>query len=107
MTADEAAAGRLSELQDRKWLAPAIADAAPTTPANRAKIAKNPVAPFPIGKKIGENCAGTATLGPTSYKTKPQLIHVLKNVYDKITFHLQYYVPVRTFRLKFSTFYLH
>lgn len=54
ITAADAAAGKLSEFHDRMWLTPAIAEAAPTTPAISAKITKNPVAPFPMGKYIGE-----------------------------------------------------
>jgi len=54
MTADDAAAGKLSEFHVRLWLSPAIAEAAPTTPAISAKITKNLVAAFPIGKNTGE-----------------------------------------------------
>jgi hypothetical protein len=46
----EAAAGRLSALQARTWWKPASAEAAPTTPAMTAKMTKNPVAAFPMGK---------------------------------------------------------
>ena len=49
-----AADGKLSELHSRMWLRPEITEAAPTTPAIRANVTKNPVAAFPIGKYIGE-----------------------------------------------------
>ena len=49
-----AAAGKLSVVQERTWLTPEIAEAAPTTPAIKANVTKNPVAAFPIGKYIGE-----------------------------------------------------
>lgn len=50
MVATEAAAGKLSAFQARIWLIPANAEAAPTTPAIKANVTKNPVAAFPIGK---------------------------------------------------------
>ncbi len=50
MNPEEAAAGKLSWLHARTWWNPASAAAAPTTPAITAKMTKNPVAAFPIGK---------------------------------------------------------
>lgn len=41
------AAARLSLLQALMWLPPMNFDATPRTPANRAKVRKNIVAPFP------------------------------------------------------------
>lgn len=54
MVAAEAADGKLSWFQKRTWLNPEMTDATPTTPAIKAKVTKNPVAAFPIGKYIGE-----------------------------------------------------
>jgi hypothetical protein len=45
-------------------LSPEINDPAPTTPAIKANVTKNPVAAFPIGKYIGEKCAGRSNPGP-------------------------------------------
>lgn len=56
--AAETAAGMLSRCHDRTWLTPAMAEATPTTPAIKENTTKNPVAAFPIGKYIGEKCAG-------------------------------------------------
>jgi hypothetical protein len=50
MNAEEAAAGRLSWLHALTWWNPASAAAMPTTLAITAKMTKNPVAAFPIGK---------------------------------------------------------
>lgn len=58
MVAAETAAGMLSRCHERTWLRPTMAEAAPTTPAIKANTTKNPVAAFPIGKYIGEKCAG-------------------------------------------------
>lgn len=59
-----AADGKLSAVQDRIWLIPEMAEAAPTTPAIKANVTKNPVAAFPIGKYMGEKCAGRSKPGP-------------------------------------------
>lgn len=64
MAAAEAAAGKLSAFQWRRWLRPEMAAATPTTPAIMANVTKNPVAAFPIGKDIGEKCAGRSSPGP-------------------------------------------
>lgn len=64
MVATEAADGKLSAVQDRIWLIPDIADAAPTTPASKENVTKNPVEAFPIGKNKGEKCAGSFNCGP-------------------------------------------
>lgn len=64
MMAAEAAACKLSIFQQRMWLNPERVDATPTTPAIKANTTKNPVAAFPIGKYIGEKCAGRLNLGP-------------------------------------------
>lgn len=68
IAATVAADGKLSAVQERRWLSPDIADAAPTTPAIKANMTKNPVAAFPIGKYIGEKCAGRSNPGPTVLK---------------------------------------
>lgn len=67
MVAAEAAPGKLSAVQMRTWFKPAMQDAAPTTPAIKAKVTKNPVAALPIGKYMGEKCAGSSNDGPASY----------------------------------------
>lgn len=54
IAAAEAAEGKLSMLQSRRWLTPAMEDAIPTAPAIRANVTKKPVAAFPIGKYMGE-----------------------------------------------------
>lgn len=59
-----AADGKLSAFQLRRWFNPDNADAAPTTPASKANMTKNPVAAFPIGKYMGEKCAGRSNPGP-------------------------------------------
>lgn len=64
MVATEAADGKLSAVHDRIWVIPDIADAAPTTPASKANVTKNPVEAFPIGKNKGEKCAGSFNSGP-------------------------------------------
>lgn len=64
MAAAVSADGKLSAFQLRIWFIPAIADAAPTTPAIKANITKNPVAALPIGKYIGEKCAGRSSPAP-------------------------------------------
>lgn len=47
-----------------------VADVAiPTTPAIKAKITKNPVAMFPIGKYIGNKCAGIVNVEATNSYT--------------------------------------
>ena len=66
MVATEAADGKLSEVHERIWLIPEIADAAPTTPASKANVTKNPVAAFPIGKDMGEKWAGSSNPGPAT-----------------------------------------
>ena len=68
IAAAAAADGKLSECQARRWLSPTIADATPTTPAIIAYVTKNPVAAFPIGKYMGEKCAGRSNPGPTILK---------------------------------------
>lgn len=50
MAAAVAADGKLSAVQERIWLIPEIAEAAPTTPAINANVTKKPVAAFPMGK---------------------------------------------------------
>lgn len=52
------------------WLNPERADATPTTPEIKANTTKNPVAAFPIGKYIGEKCAGRLNPGPVKKKYK-------------------------------------
>ena len=64
MVAAVAAADKLPASQWRRWLRPEIAAATPTTPASMANVTKKPVAAFPIGKKIGEKCAGRSNPGP-------------------------------------------
>lgn len=44
---EDAAAARLSFLQALMWIAPASFEMIPMTPARRAKMRKNIVAPFP------------------------------------------------------------
>jgi hypothetical protein len=68
MAAVAAADGKLSRVQERRWFNPDIVDAAPTTPASKANITKNPVAAFPIGKYMGEKCAGRSNPGPAMLK---------------------------------------
>lgn len=68
MVAAVTADGKLSTVQERIWLNPDIADAAPTTPASKANKTKNPVAAFPIGKNMGEKCAGRSNPGPAMVK---------------------------------------
>ena len=58
IAAAEAADGKLSGVHKRIWFIPAIAEATPTTPAIKANVTKNPVAAFPMGKYMGEKCAG-------------------------------------------------
>lgn len=70
MAPTEAAEGKLSAVHVRIWLTPTIADAAPTTPASKAKVTKNPVAAFPIGKYMGEKCAGRLKLVPARHRVK-------------------------------------
>jgi len=60
----EAADGRLSAVHEQICLIPEIVDAAPTTPANKEIVTKNPVEAFPIGKKMGEKWAGRFNSGP-------------------------------------------
>lgn len=50
ITAEDAADGKVSEFHLRACWIPAMAAAAPTTPAISAKITKKPVAWLPIGK---------------------------------------------------------
>lgn len=64
MAEAEAAAGKLSKFQKRRWLSPEMTEAMPTTPAIRENITKKPVAAFPIGKYMGEKCAGRSNPGP-------------------------------------------
>lgn len=64
MVAAAAAEGRLSDVQERRWLSPEMAEATPTTPAIKANVTKNPVAAFPIGKYMGEKCAGRLKSAP-------------------------------------------
>lgn len=64
MVATEEAADKLSESQYRRWFNPEMADAIPATPAIKPNMTKNPVAAFPIGKAIGEKCAGSLNSGP-------------------------------------------
>lgn len=72
IAAAEAADGKLSAFQERIWLTPAMTDATPTTPAIKANVTKNPVAAFPIGKYMGEKCAGRSNPGP-AICTPPKL----------------------------------
>jgi hypothetical protein len=65
---EDTAAGRLSGLHALMCWKPASAAAAPTTLAITAKRTKNPVAALPIGKQIGENCAGSASPAPASLR---------------------------------------
>lgn len=64
--AAEEAANELSEFQYRRWFKPEMADAIPITPASKENMTKNPVAAFPIGKAIGEKCAGSLNSGPVT-----------------------------------------
>lgn len=66
MVAVEAAPGKLSKVHKRIWLIPEMTDATPTTPAIKANVTKYPVAAFPIGKYIGEKCAGKSNPGPVA-----------------------------------------
>lgn len=70
MVAAETAAGRLAVFHDCRWLAPAITEAAPATPAIKANITKNPVAALPIGKYIGEKWAGRLKSAPWMFLQK-------------------------------------
>ncbi|KAK7848062.1 hypothetical protein CFP56_005576 [Quercus suber] len=63
IAAAEAADGKLSAVHKRIWLIPDITAATPTTPAIIAYVTKNPVAAFPIGKYMGEKCAGRSNPG--------------------------------------------
>lgn len=64
IVAAAAADGKLSYVQERRWLSPEMAEATPTTPAIKANVTKNPVAAFPIGKYMGEKCAGRLKSAP-------------------------------------------
>lgn len=68
MVAAVTADGMLSNVQERRWLNPDITDATPTTPASKANVTKNPVAAFPIGKYMGEKCAGSSNPDPAMLK---------------------------------------
>lgn len=83
IVAAEAVAGKLSTSQKRRWFTPVMTDATPTTPAIMANSTRNPVAAFPMGKYIGEKCAGKSNRGPAKIILHSIHYHICKKNFTK------------------------
>ena len=81
--AAEAAAGKLSMSQKRRWFTPVMIDATPTTPAIKENSTRNPVAAFPMGKYIGEKCAGKSNPAPAKTILHRIHYHISKKNFTK------------------------